>query len=184
MVAKPLRPVPRWDAGADQHAAATPGLDGRAPSAARPRPRTSSRRAPPADRTSRHRPARTARSKAVRCPSPGGRVRPPRGHRRAPRPGGARGASRRAPSAGARPSTRVVHHVSPVGILDNWRFCPRCGGSLSIEDRSSRMRCLWGAVLGELDPGGRGSSSGTAACCSPVAGVSRGSATRNSRAGS
>jgi len=25
----------------------------------------------------------------------------------------------------------ILHHVLLVGVLDNWRFCPRCGGELS-----------------------------------------------------
>src|SRR5665213_4287174 len=24
----------------------------------------------------------------------------------------------------------ILHHVLLMGVLDNWRFCPRCGGEL------------------------------------------------------
>ena len=57
----------------------------------------------------------------------------------------------------------ILHHVLCMGVLDNWRFCPRCGGNLTQqEDHLACDDCdswYWGnaipGVQGILERDGR-----------------------------
>ena len=41
----------------------------------------------------------------------------------------------------------------PMGALDGWRFCPRCGGALESEEDHLRLPVLRRALLGQRAPG-------------------------------
>jgi ADP-ribose pyrophosphatase YjhB (NUDIX family) len=58
---------------------------------------------------------------------------------------------------------RILHHVLLMGVLDHWRFCPRCGGNLTKQaDHLACEDCdswYWGNALpgvqGILERNGR-----------------------------
>ena len=132
------------------------GPGARARCAARPRRRTSCRRAPPAGNAATTRRTRTARSAAASRPSRAGRARRPRASPPSAATCRARGASRRARSGrGRRGASLLVRHAASVGAArPTGGSVPRCGGSLDLGGGvilvCARVRR---AVLGELDPG-------------------------------
>ena len=40
----------------------------------------------------------------------------------------------------------ILHHVLCMGVIDNWRFCPRCGGDLTSRGGPSRLRRRAGSI--------------------------------------
>ena len=152
--------------------AARPCPGGRGRFGAQPRRRTSCRRARRAARRRRRRRTRTPRWEAVWRPSPADRARRRRNPRR--RTSIWRRQRRESPSAECRRTTFDIARFSimcVMGALDDWRFCPRCGGEPRPGRGSPRLPSRAERSTGRTrSPPCRASWSATAACCSRGAG--------------